>query len=543
MMRSDVRRAVFLCFALLLAVLAMALLRFHSRRSADLYPAGTLPPISFWYWHSPFVLSPDDTKTLQDLGVRELFVRAATLTYSGDPNDPVRASLRQTWPAPPKVKTSVAANTAFHLQIHLVFPVDATLVRRFEGLPEETFAQSMVQAIETEWQRAAMQMPGAIVGVQIDLDCPTRLLGRYAAVLKRVRSRLPRTNALSITLLTSWYDSRRLRGLLDAVDFSVPQFYEAQTSTTRSQFHPISNLSRLPRRLHQAAQLEKPFFVGLPIYGHALVYDGTGRLRGLFHDASAADLLARPHDFRFLGAAPLNEQGQDAKVPEAFIGEERVEFGPARAGTAFQLTYDLPTPDLLRRHLERLRAERLPRTCRGIILYRFPERGQEAVLPLATVAAVVQGNPPQPNVQLQVRTRRTAAFDLVESPQPGPPRTDLYVTVINSGTGPSRVAPDAVTVDLRFQKAQLETARLGTFNDLEGFAGVPEARASVARADTLRYRVTHLAPGERRILGPVTLIARPSATVSAQWRVVLPGGFDTLRKNILPVLLTPGKGK
>lgn len=474
-----------------------------------------LPPVSFWYWHTPFVLNSAEIQTLSKLKVQELFIRASTLVYSDDGKTPMRSVLPQVWKSPAK-----------EIPVHLVFPVDASLVRRLETIPEDVFAQGVVEAIRAA-RNEATKAGVTVAGAQIDLDSPTRLLPRYARVLQAVKAQLD--IPLSITLLTSWYDSRSLAMVLDAVDFSVPQFYEAQTSPTQDTIHPISSLSRFRRGLTRAEKLGKPFRIGLPAYGHALVYDNRGKLRGMFRDAPAAELLNRPDQFKFLGATPMGEDGKAAPTADAFIGEERVEFGPTRKAVAFHLAYDLPTPEMLRRHLDQLR-KGTPRNCAGIILYRFPERNEESVLPLTTMESILSGQVPKPNLRITLRTRRQSPFDLVEATDPAKVErvTELFVTVENVGDGPSRVAPTAVDVELRLSLPTMDSARPGTFDKVEGFAGSVTNRASIARADGLHLCANSLRPGEKRIVGPISLKPGAQPTVTAAWRVALPGGYETV---------------
>jgi hypothetical protein len=491
------------------------------------------PPleVSLWYWHQPFSITVDEASRLHALGVRQIFVRAATFRY-GDAAGPAVLSLPQIW------KTR-----ADRLAVHLVFPVDYSLVRRFEQIPEDRLRAAFTAGIRRERQRA--ERAGIrVAGVQIDLDCPTRLLPHYARLLAGLRADLGTSGVLSVTLLTSWYASRDLLAVLDAVDFSVPQFYEAQTPRTRDQFTPISDLPRLSRGLRAAGRFGKPFYAGLPSYGHALVYDGQGRLRGLFHDASAAELITRPDEFHLLGVHPIDAKGKPAATPDAANGEEIVEFGPAHAGTDFRLLYDLPTPDLLARHLAMVRTER-PDNCRGVILYRYPSAGESETLPLPTVEAILRGAKPVPQLRIRLRTRRSAPWEMVEAERPEAvsQRTNLYVTVTNIGDGPTRIAQDAVDVALRFDHPGIEDASRGTFDTVEAFAGEPENRSSLPRADGIRLRAASLAPGESRTAGPFFLSPDGPSRVRGTWSAALPGGFDTAAGEIPETPVTRSEAK
>ena len=473
-----------------------------------------LPPltISFWFWHQPFRLTDRETAALHRMGVTALFVRAGTFRATENAALPAEVVLPQVW----KSRTK-------EIGVHLVFPVDASLIRRFEKTPEETLADAMAAGIRRERERAA-QASVRVVGVQLDFDCPTRLLPRYASLLRRLRPKLAPQDAFSVTLLTSAYSSPHIGEVLDAVDFSVPQFYEAATPATRARFTPISDLKRFERGLHSAERLGRLFYAGIPAYGHALVYDGANNLRGMFRDAGAPELLTRPDEFHLLQDVPLNAKGAPAATPDEAIGEDLIEFGPTRSATDFRLLFDLPTPALLAKHLCILNAHR-PRNCQGVLLYRFPEAGEISALPLVSTEAVWRGVTPAPRLSVRFRTRRQAPYALIESETPTAPRTELFVSVTNDGDSGTRIAPGAVEVTLRFDRPGLESLAPGTFDSAEAFSGDPLTRSSLLRADGIRCYCVALDPGERRVIGPIVLPADGPQSVRGTWSAMCPGGF------------------
>jgi hypothetical protein len=109
-----------------------------------------------------------------------------------------------------------------------------------------------------------------------------------------------------------------------------------------------------------------------------------------------------------------------------------------------------------------------------------------------------------------------------------PQRTNLYVTVTNVGDGPTRIAPDAVDVTLRFDRPGIEEGARGAFDALDAFAGEPANRSSLPRADGIRLRAAALAPGESRTAGPFIIPHGGPTRIRGTWRAALPGGFDTV---------------
>ena len=128
---------------------------------------------SFWYWHTPFQLTASQRTDLDLLGVRDLFVRAATMSFDGEH---MQAILPQRWLSPwPRV--------------WLVLNFDGGARGHFaEVAPRDVAAQTVKAFLDAK--RAAVG--SGIVGLQIDLDCPTRRLPRYADLLREVRRLLPK---------------------------------------------------------------------------------------------------------------------------------------------------------------------------------------------------------------------------------------------------------------------------------------------------------------------------------------------------------------
>ena len=512
-------RARFCLFAgaFALAGIAVFLLIWHRTASAP------TPEIALWYWHRPLKIPQDEATTLRTMGVRQLFVRAATITRGTD-NGALTAALPQIWaPAPAQPPA-----------VHLVFRVDDAVTRRFATQSIPDLAAAVVAAFRT--QRALATQAGfPVVGIQIDLDCPTRLLPQYAALLRAIRPALTAKTgqpavSLSISALASWYGSRPMAGILDAVDFAAPQFYEGTTPRTRAAFRPISDAAGMARGLRAAGRSGHPFYAGLPAYGHALVYDGHGVLRGAFHDAGAADLLRNP-DFRLVGTFASDAKGNPAQNEAAAVGEQIVEFSGAHPESDnFRLVFDLPTPQLVEKALAQLRAE-APANCLGVILFRYPQSGEGVTLPLPTLAAALRGEPViAPMLKLRLRTRRHAPWSVIEAAtapeKADAPGMDLFVDVTAQGAFGTTVAPDAAVLSLHFDHpGQLAAVSPGAFDTISVTAdGSP---SSLARANVVRLGIGYLPPGKTVTAGPIRLSEEQATTVHAAWQTVAPGQIIT----------------
>jgi hypothetical protein len=490
--------------------------------------------VALWYWHQPFRIAPSEAAEWKAVGVRQLYVRAGTFRKEGQV---AKLILPEIWAGPSE-----------GLDVHLVFNFDYTLVDTFEQMPLEGLARSVQAQILAE--RARAERAGIpVVGIELDFDCPTRLLPRYADLLHRLRPALRSArSALSITALPTWFGSGAVEQVQAETDFTVPQYYEPQIPKTLTDFATVSRLSLLERGLAQAGRRGAPFYAGLPAYGHALIYDERGKLLGTYRGMSALDAMSHS-SFHLVRAFPADKEGKPAS-PNAYIGEDIYDFvavkpAPDGRGLGFHLVYDLPTPALLAQHLAVVRAQH-PRNCRGVILFRYPEPGELATLPLPTVLGVLRGERAQPELRVQFQVK-PAPWELIETSRSAAhPPSDLTVRVTNIGNASTFLAPDAVTLTLRFNRPGFDAIAPGQFDAVEArFQSDPTApfetalRSSPTRANRLRIRKFHLAAGETAVFGPIRLPADGSTQVDGEWTAKCPGDFTLQRGAMPPMALTP----
>ena len=138
---------------------------------------------------------------------------------------------------------------------------------------------------------------GNDLGVEIDYDCPTFRLPIYTAFLRRLRSGLPDSTRLSITVLPTWMGSNDLRALLSVVDESTLQVH-AIDSPRQQLFDPRKAIAWVTR----FSGYHRPFRVALPDYGVRVSWDQNDRPlieseRPLMASGSEArELVADPAD-------------------------------------------------------------------------------------------------------------------------------------------------------------------------------------------------------------------------------------------------------
>ncbi len=159
--------------------------------------------VSFWYWHTPFQLSSSDIIQLKEIGVKRLFVRAGTFSHE------YKLTVPQEW-----------SSSGAPFSVSLVYNFDPGLLRHFEELNIDEASNEMARAINASAGKA--KKAGAqIEGVQLDIDCPTRLLPKYAELLAAIRPKIDLNKPwkLSVTGLSSWLGTRGLKEVADKVDF------------------------------------------------------------------------------------------------------------------------------------------------------------------------------------------------------------------------------------------------------------------------------------------------------------------------------------
>lgn len=209
-----------------------------------------------------------------------------------------------------------------------------------------------------DWRAAGVHL----TAVEIDHDCSGARLGDYAKFLGDLRAGLPAGLQLSIAALPSWLDAPGLPRLLAAADESVLQAY-ASPSPGSGRFDPA-----LARRWIDAyGRLSpRPFRVALPAHGARAGLDAN---RG--PDAVEA---GDSHDV-------------DARVLRA---------APAQVA------------DLLR-GLERARPKQLD----GIVWFPLPNADADGAWSLATLRAVIRGDPLRPAMMVTFDADASGTHDLV----------------------------------------------------------------------------------------------------------------------------------
>ena len=208
---------------------------------------------AYWAWRGES-LSQTDAGELGRCGVQTLFWRVGELTDNGT---------QWIWSGQCG-PVSGGSNV-------LVVPV----VRLVSGSPSPFSGESVGQLLEMlppEANRAGE--------LQIDFDCPDRLLGEYAAALAQLRRRVPHLSAMA---LAGWCHSPAWLQLQGSVDELFPMFYDLQADPpigARNPPPPLLDPSKVARQLQEWRRCKIPWQAGLPTFARVTFYNSEGHSLG-----------------------------------------------------------------------------------------------------------------------------------------------------------------------------------------------------------------------------------------------------------------------
>ncbi len=471
--------------------------------------------IGIWYWHSPFAITDHERDLLKSAGVSTVYVRAGTFTTDGK-----RLLL---------VMPQVWRSKADGFRIVSVFNFDPGLLKHFGELPVETMAAGVSERVSKSL--AESKTRGIVpAGVQLDIDCPTRLLPKYADFLGRVRKAIGAVGSFSITALPTWLTSRDLDRVAKQVDYLVPQFYEGRVGRTLGGVKPISDPAALVAGIHRLNRLGVPFRIGLPAYGHALLFDDRGRLVSMYRGLSSEDALRLP-SLRHVSTIPLEADGHSASE-KSYVGEdlmtvEAIHPDLGGHGKGDRIAFFLPAPQMVSRQLADVRAE-AGSSCRGVVLYRFPEPGETTALPLESLAAAIRHEPSEIDFRIDMRAQSVPYALIGERRAASVPR-ELRLKLTDVGNLATETAPNALEVLAEFDRPGIGDIAPGDFDfcqqgTLEEGRFVPCGRA---RATALLMRRFNVQPGQVLHSGAIELSQDGPSAVRIVWNAQGMGGFHS----------------
>ena len=213
-------------------------------------------PPAFWVWHRGDPLRQSEIAELRRQEVSVFYWNIGEMELSG-------GSWR--W----KARALNAAALAEPLRVVPVVRLIAETKTPFESAAWKRLGGQL---------RAVASKDGEL---QIDFDCPDRLLAAYADALAELRRLIP---SLSITALAHWSTQPAFPALQRSVSEMTPMFYDMQADPTGVSADapppPLLDPSQVGRTLRSWRACAIPWRAGLPTFARLTVFDGAGLSRG-----------------------------------------------------------------------------------------------------------------------------------------------------------------------------------------------------------------------------------------------------------------------
>ncbi len=320
---------------------------------------------AFWVWHRSSPLKPAELESLKPAGTRALYWQAAEFGWKDGKWVFVRVS-------PPQA----AVEGVDIIPVFRIKPDSG-----FLGAPWA--ADRLAKALRI-WSEGSGP-PGAI---QIDFDCPARLLTQYAGFLKSLAGLLGSTK-VSATALASWPDAPGFQEFAKSVTSVAPMFYDLTEDkpedVLRDRFHPMAD-PEVGSWIRKWADCPVPWMAGLPNFERLSVFaaDGkpAGHIRGWEHDPVF-----------FHPALKVRRIGNGTTVFE--IGKSIELYGTALK----------PGMKLVHRTCDPVVLDRLRDDCRsagaaGVVFFTLPGPGIQAAFTPAHLASARGSKRPNPDFSI-----------------------------------------------------------------------------------------------------------------------------------------------
>jgi hypothetical protein len=426
-------------------------------------------PIAFWAWRNQSPTEKDVRAAIEATHARALFLRAGQIDYQDKKLRRIRAA---------------TGSLPTGIDLHLVYNGTRSLLAQLETVSEDELASTIAVAFQEDTRRAEQQH-ARIIGLQIDIDVPTRLLGSYEKTLRALRRQLKPGTQLSITGLPTWMHSSELQSTLAQVDFWVPQFYGAEIPELVDQIMPISSPGNLDRFVDSARALNKPFYAGLSAYCWALLYNAAGSLITLRGDMDPATIAADPN-LELIDQRPFEKS---AKAGSEWRFAYRARADGVADGLAMHagdsLVVDVPSTESLRasaRIVRELAGDKLL----GICVFRLPASDDPSTLNAEQVATALSDRDSSANIQ--VRFKRSETEDRA-----------WLLEIENTGTAS---AVGGLRVDVDVDVGTIEAINPGRGESAETICHIPAnntpafTSCSPRRANMIRVNAAGLRPGQ-----------------------------------------------
>lgn len=216
-------------------------------------------PTAWWVWNRTAPLTADEVAALKRCGIQELQWNLGTLERKG-----------MAWSGAEKL----------HLPPSEVDGLTILPVVRLDHAPatvEEPLADEALVAL-----LARLCTRTRCPALQLDYDCPDRLLPRYADLLAKVRHGIAPVR-LSVTALAGWPRVAGFKELAAAADELVPMFYDLESDAVAERRAPLLSEATVREQIPLWQACRTAWRAGLPNFTRLTVLDAQSQALGHVH--------------------------------------------------------------------------------------------------------------------------------------------------------------------------------------------------------------------------------------------------------------------
>ncbi len=404
-------------------------------------------PLSIWVWSTGPRIDADAVRRAVAAGAEVPFVKAGTF-------DVVDGQL--------DFRAEISQGDLPDGSYRLVYSFTPAVVRSLELIGAAPLGAAIAEAYRAD----VASLGVAVRGLQVDLDCPTRLLRLYASALHALRAALPAGTELSMTTLLTWLDAGDFPHVLDEVDFHVPMAFGYRIPKEVEEDSSIADRDHVMAAVAAADRLGKPYWIGLGAYGYVLSFGPDGKLEHVHGKANPrevdGDSVGPSVEGRLPVLSPISLHGIEVPAGRTLVAD-RVRVATLQAWLA------------------EIRREAGPR-CRGAVLFRLA--GKDDPLALTSVG---------------FRTIATGAAPF--APELRTERAGWPIRVVLANAGPDDGG--ACRVTLRLARGRFVSAERGRFDTHEGLLG--DRPASLPRSDRIVFTADGLGGEETIASGEIKI--------------------------------------
>jgi hypothetical protein len=362
------------------------------------------PPPAWWVWNRTTSLTAEEAATIQRHGVKELQWNLGTLTRKGTQ-----------WTGAEKLYLPARVKEVSIIPVVRLHHAPATIA---EPAADEALAELL--------SRLCGRLDCKTL--QLDYDCPDRLLPRYAEALSKVRKRIAPVR-LSVTALAGWPRVAGFEELCASADELVPMFYDLEENADAERRAPLLSDTTVREQIPLWARCTASWRAGLPNFTRVTVLDAEDKTLGHVDTWRWETLVYNPA-WEVRSTTTLGMTELRARTAS------KVGRNPVAQGGGLLVRW--PDLKVLQAASESARAA----GARGVVLFKLPQADSPSGWSLSTVLGALNDKAlkellpaPQDFRLLQEESRLTlvhqGSMDL--PPRLGPASRDLEADSARSG--------------------------------------------------------------------------------------------------------------